>query len=81
MKRLFAILMSLALSSMFGSLALADDSPAECAETVKLFQDAGESAGYFKTVTVMRSSRQSARPDSASAEPTGRGVSMRRASR
>jgi len=33
---------------MFGSLALADDDPAECAATIKLFQDAGESAGYFK---------------------------------
>ena len=48
MKRLFAVLMSLALSSTFGSLALADDDPAECAATLKLFQDAGESAGYFK---------------------------------
>jgi len=48
MKRLFAVLMGLALSSMFGSLALADDDPAECAETVKLFQNAGESASYFK---------------------------------
>src|SRR4026207_2350231 len=48
MKRLFAVLMSLALSSMFGSLALADDDPAECAATLKLFQDAGASAGFFK---------------------------------
>ena len=48
MKRLFAILMSLAVSSMFGSLARADDDAAKCAETIKLFQDAGESAGYFK---------------------------------
>jgi lipid-binding SYLF domain-containing protein len=48
MKRPFAVLMSLALSSMFASLALADDDPAECAETLKLFQNAGESAGYFK---------------------------------
>ncbi len=48
MKRLFAVLMSLALSSMFGSLALADDSPAECAATTKLFQDAGESASFIK---------------------------------
>ena len=49
MKRLFAILMSVALSSMCGSLALADDDPAECAATTKLFQDAGQSAGYFKS--------------------------------
>ena len=48
MKRLFAILMGVALSSMFGSLARADDDAAKCAETTKLFQDAGESASYFK---------------------------------
>lgn len=48
MKRLCAVFMSLALSSMFCSLAFADDDPAECAATIKLFQDAGESAGYFK---------------------------------
>jgi lipid-binding SYLF domain-containing protein len=33
---------------MFGSLARADDDAAKCAETAKLFQDAGESAGFFK---------------------------------
>jgi len=48
MKRLFAILMSIAMSSMFGSVALADDDAAACAETVKLFQAAGESASFFK---------------------------------
>jgi lipid-binding SYLF domain-containing protein len=48
MKRLFAILVSIAVSPMFGSLAHADDDAAECAEAIKLFQDAGESAGYFK---------------------------------
>jgi lipid-binding SYLF domain-containing protein len=48
MNRLFAILMSVAVSSMFGSLAHADDDTAKCTETIKLFQDAGESAGYFK---------------------------------
>ena len=48
MKRFFAILVSVAVSSMFGSLAYADDDPAECAEAVKLFQDAGESSAYFK---------------------------------
>lgn len=48
MKRLFAILASVAVSSMFGSLAYADDDAAKCAETIKLFQDAGESAGFFK---------------------------------
>jgi lipid-binding SYLF domain-containing protein len=48
MKRLFAILMAIAVSSMFASVALADDDAADCAEAVKLFQAAGESASYFK---------------------------------
>jgi lipid-binding SYLF domain-containing protein len=48
MKRLLAILMSLAMSSMFGSLARADDDTAKCADTIKLFENAGESANYFK---------------------------------
>lgn len=48
MKRLFAILLSAAVSLAFGSLARADDDAAECAEAIKLFKDAGESAGYFK---------------------------------
>lgn len=48
MKRLYAILMSIAVGSMIGSPARADDNAADCAATVKLFQDAGESAGFFK---------------------------------
>lgn len=48
MKRLFAVLMSVAIGSMFGSVARADNDAADCAKTVKLFQDAGESATYFK---------------------------------
>jgi lipid-binding SYLF domain-containing protein len=40
--------MSVAAGLMFGSLAHADDDAAKCLETVKLFQDAGESASYFK---------------------------------
>jgi lipid-binding SYLF domain-containing protein len=48
MKRLIAIVMSVAVSSVFGSLARADDDAASCAAAVKLFQDAGESASYFK---------------------------------
>jgi lipid-binding SYLF domain-containing protein len=48
MKRLFATLMSVAVISLFGSVARADDDAAECAETAKLFQKAGESASYFK---------------------------------
>jgi lipid-binding SYLF domain-containing protein len=48
MRRLFAIVMSVAAGLMFGSLAQADDDAAKCAETVKLFQDAGESASFFK---------------------------------
>jgi lipid-binding SYLF domain-containing protein len=46
MKRQIALF--LALSSMLGSVAIADDDPKECAEAAKLFQDAGASAGYFK---------------------------------
>jgi len=49
MKRLFAILVSVAMSSMFGTMARADDSAAECAEALKLFQAAGESASFFKS--------------------------------
>lgn len=48
MKRLFAILVSVAAVSMFGSLARADDDSAKCAETIKLFEAAGESARFFK---------------------------------
>ena len=48
MKRLFAILVTIAVSSMFGTMARADASAAECAEAAKLFQDAGESASFFK---------------------------------
>ena len=48
MKRLFAIVISLAVSSMFGTLARAGDDAAKCSETLKLFQDAGESASFFK---------------------------------
>ena len=49
MRRLFAALMCLTLTSTFGSLARAGDDPKECAETTKLFQDAGQSADFFKT--------------------------------
>jgi Uncharacterized conserved protein len=48
MKQLFALLMTVALSSMLGPLARADDDAAKCAETIKLFHDAGESASFFK---------------------------------
>ena len=48
MRRLLSVLMGLAIVSMFGSLAHADDDAAECAEAIKLFKDAGESAGYFE---------------------------------
>jgi lipid-binding SYLF domain-containing protein len=40
--------MSLAVSSMFVSVAQADDDAAKCAETTRLFQNAGQSANYFK---------------------------------
>jgi lipid-binding SYLF domain-containing protein len=48
MKQLFALVMTVALGS-FGPPAVADDDPAKCAETIKLFQGAGESAEYFKS--------------------------------
>ena len=49
MRRLIAVLFSIALTSMFGSLAYADTGEGQCTDTVKLFQGAGESADYFKT--------------------------------
>ena len=49
MKRQIAIVMSIAVSSVFGTMARADDDAASCAETVKLFQAAGQSASYFKS--------------------------------
>jgi lipid-binding SYLF domain-containing protein len=48
MKRLVAVLLSVAVGSMFASLARADDDAAKCAETLKLFENAGESASFFK---------------------------------
>jgi len=48
MKRLVAVLLSVAVGSTFGSLARADDDAAKCAETLKLFENAGESASFFK---------------------------------
>jgi lipid-binding SYLF domain-containing protein len=48
MKQLSALVMTVALSSMFGAPARADDDAAQCAETLKLFQGAGESASFFK---------------------------------
>ena len=49
MKRLFATVLSVAAGLMFGALAHADDDDAaKCAETLKLFQAAGESANFFK---------------------------------
>jgi len=48
MNRLFAILLTFTVGTMFGTLARADDDAAECAEAAKLFQGAGESASFFK---------------------------------
>ena len=49
MKRLFATVLSVAAGLMFGGLAHADDDDtAKCAETLKLFEAAGESASFFK---------------------------------
>jgi lipid-binding SYLF domain-containing protein len=47
MKRFFVALASVAVLSLSGAAAFADDSAKECAETVKLFQNAGESGSYF----------------------------------
>jgi len=49
MKRLFATVLSVAAGLMFGALAHADDDDAaKYAETLKLFEAAGESANFFK---------------------------------
>ncbi len=48
MNRLIATVMTVATGLMFGTLARADDDAAKCAETVKLFEAAGESATFFK---------------------------------
>ena len=49
MNRLFATVLSVAAGLMFGALAHADDDDtAKCAETLKLFEAAGESANFFK---------------------------------
>jgi lipid-binding SYLF domain-containing protein len=48
MIRQVAILMSVAMGLTFGALARADDDAAKCADAVKLFEAAGESAGFFK---------------------------------
>ena len=49
MNRLIATVMTMAAGLMFGALAhAADDDAAKCAETVKLFEAAGESAIFFK---------------------------------
>ena len=47
MKRILGMLAALALVSTFGSAAHAAASGGECADTVKLFRNAGESASYF----------------------------------
>src|SRR5688572_28812876 len=47
MKRLFAAVLCAAAGLMVGPVASADDDAAQCADTVKLFQNAGESAEFF----------------------------------
>jgi lipid-binding SYLF domain-containing protein len=47
MKRILVALLSFAAMSLSGVPAFADESEKECAETAKLFQDAGESKAYF----------------------------------
>ena len=48
MKQLIALMMTFLLGPMIGSVAYADDDAAQCAESIKLFQDAGQSAEYFR---------------------------------
>jgi len=47
MKRILGALAALALLSTFGSVAFAEATGKDCADTVKLFRNAGESASYF----------------------------------
>ncbi len=47
MKRFLVALAAFAVLSLSGTAAFADDSAKDCAETIKLFQNAGESAAYF----------------------------------
>jgi lipid-binding SYLF domain-containing protein len=47
MKRILVTLASIAVLSLSGAAAFADASAKECAETVKLFQNAGESGAFF----------------------------------
>ncbi len=49
MKHVFAVLIGFAVLTAFGPAARADATPAECAETIKLFQNAGQSAAFFNT--------------------------------
>jgi lipid-binding SYLF domain-containing protein len=48
MRRLVSMMTAFALLVVFGATAYADDDLGSCAETIKLFQDAGESADFFK---------------------------------
>jgi len=47
MKRILGVLAALVLLPAFGTTAFAEAAGKECADTVKLFRDAGESASYF----------------------------------
>lgn len=47
MRHLFAVLLGFVVFTAFGPTVRADATPAECAETIKLFQNAGQSAAFF----------------------------------
>ena len=47
MKRLLRAFATFAMLAMFGAVASADDDANKYAETIKLFQDAGQSSAYF----------------------------------
>ena len=49
MRHLIGAFIAFAALAIFGSAAYADDDASKYAETIKLFQDAGESSGFFKT--------------------------------
>ena len=48
MQRFLGLVMAISLLAGYGTTAHADSTERECAATVKLFQNAGQSADYFK---------------------------------
>ena len=48
MRQIIGVMMAFALLAVPGAAAYADADQGKCAETIKLFQDAGDSAAFFK---------------------------------